>query len=101
LLGLSERLDEYDDSDPYPLELPGKTISSAEAKKLMTAEYVHYVRFYNDYKHGGNPFNCGWLDWPRWVIQLIKAFSYARSETENYLAAKNAREAERRARVRR
>jgi hypothetical protein len=89
LLGYAARLDEYDDNDPYPIVLPDKTISSAEAKKCFTPEYFHYIRVYARIKHVGNPFNSGWLDWPRWVVQLQMALDAARSDTESYIAARN------------
>jgi hypothetical protein len=84
LLGYDERLDEYNDNDPYPVNVLGRVISSDKLRGYFTSEFFYYYKFYARAKRLGNPFNRGWLDWPRWCVQIQMAFDAARDETEVY-----------------
>jgi hypothetical protein len=100
LLGYYERLDEYNDDDPYPISVLGKIIPSNKLRGYFTSEFFYYYQFYARMKRLGNPFNCGWLDWPRWCVQIEMAFDAAHDEVKAYHQIKQAEDYERAAAVR-
>ena len=64
------------DGEPWPIILPGedKPINSCKVGEFVTGELLYYAEFYANYKHSGAPFNSGWVDWPVWCLQIIRAF---------------------------
>lgn len=96
-LGYYERLDEYNDNDPYPVNVLGEAVASNKMRGYFNAEFFHCYRFYARLKRVGNPFNRGWLDWPRWCVQLQMTFDAARDEIELYRRRRANEEYERQA----
>jgi hypothetical protein len=84
LLGYFERLDEYADDDPYPVNIPGHVVPSDKLREYNSGEFYHYLTFYARVKRVGNPFNRGWLNWPLWRVQLLMAFDAAREAVSAY-----------------
>ncbi|MDR0527691.1 MAG: hypothetical protein LBG79_07755 [Spirochaetaceae bacterium] len=62
--------------DPYPVIVPGlaKPVNSTKVEDYVNNEFWFYYEFYISCKHAGQPWACGWLDWPPWSVQLTTAF---------------------------
>jgi hypothetical protein len=73
LLGKTEN---YGIGDPWPIIVRGeaKPINSTKVEEYVNGEFYYYYRIYNNFKHTGAPYQCGFLDWPPWLVQLIVAF---------------------------
>ena len=92
MLGYYERLDEYNDNDPYPVNVLGGVIPSNKLRGYFTSDFFYYYQFYARAKRLGNPFNIGWLDWPRWCVQLEMRFDAAGDEVKAYRQMRQAEE---------
>ena len=77
--------EEYTD-DPWPIVLPGeaKPVSSRDVSKFVNSEFLHYYNFYTDIKCMGPPYVSSWLDWPYWIIQLVKTFDWVIEQAKRY-----------------
>jgi hypothetical protein len=84
LLGYFDRLDEYNDNDPYPLNVLGRVVPSNKLREYNNNNFWHYLNFYARVKRVGNPFNRGWLEWPPWCVQLLMAFDVAQETVSAY-----------------
>ena len=77
-----ERMD-----DPFPIVLPGETkpVPSNQVSKYINREFEHYYVFYTDFKvAGAPPYTTGWLDWPEWILQLVKAFDHVIEQVKSH-----------------
>jgi hypothetical protein len=85
-LVLTGNINDYGADDPAPIVLPGekKPVSSRDVSKFVNSEFIHYYNFYTDIKHIGNPYPCSFMDWPLWVIQLVKTFDMVVEEIKRH-----------------
>ena len=76
MLGKTEN---YGSADPWPINLPGenKPVRSDRIEEYLTNEFWHYYQFYINTKHCGQPYSCGWIEWPGWIPQLLSHFDNA------------------------
>lgn len=59
--------------------IPGeaKPVPSNRVSKYVNNDFIHYYNFYTDFKAAGAPpYTTGWLEWPEWILQLIKTFDH-------------------------
>lgn len=70
------------DAEPWPIIIPGekKPLPSTKVNEYVNEELFYYAEFYSNYKHSGSPFSGGWVEWPLWCVQIIRAFDSAIDE---------------------